>query len=367
MQRRQFSIDQRQAGLDENGQPLPAPVLPKQLTQIVPLNKGRGGAPSAQDNASHDLALADYYDAHGRPDLAKQRRDTAAQYGLMDQRTAAASLSGARGAEITQGKIPLDVARANEAQAHGTYYRQLIGVDMARIRATVTTARGHDATRVQVAGQQAAASLQRANVSANSQEEGRLLAGYFTMQGHNESDAVRLAVTTAQDAERYAQAQGAQTKSWDPSKIQPAVMPDVTVNVGQGGSGDPMAFATTLAKAFATARESGKPVDVAAAVKAATAAQHGKNLRVPAAHEVARGRAAGASDDVIRTRLLQHGYTQAEVDAALPLALSPPPLNPLQGAVQGVEGWWKQHFGHGPPTQPLPIGGSKAAPPFPGQ
>lgn len=236
MQRSKFAMDTRASGIDPNtGQPLPPPVLPKQLTQIVPLNKGRGGAPGPQDNANHDLALADYYDSIGRPDLAAERRQTATQYGLGAQRMAAAGLSGARTTETLEGKLPLDRSQATLDDAKAAAERDL----PARAR---EIAAGHD----QGAWQRASAQIASHQLIAGYQGQTRVylaqLGGAFMLKGKGADEAARAAIADYNGRVRgYLAKQKAQaalptdaqtgTSQPFPTLPQPAATP-VTINPG---------------------------------------------------------------------------------------------------------------------------------------
>jgi hypothetical protein len=304
-------VNIRAQGYDPaTGQLAPLPVLPKGLTQISPGNKGKG-APSTDDLFRHEMQLADYYDSQGRPDLAKARRDAAQAYALGASREAAAGLSGARGQEITQGKIP-------EEQARAQYWKGKLGVDLqvaqTRVRAAEIAGNAH----VRAAQVSADGALARAGVSAQAQIAGHIAAGYYALQGRSAQDATQMAITDARNAENYASTIGKKTGEFpetQPLSVQNFITPGAQV--------DPTASTAALLQVLAPLIRNGG----AAPAQPAPRPSNGGTAPNPALKQfVASMRQNKQSDAAIRAFLKGKDHSDQEINALLGGSSKPQPL-----------------------------------------
>jgi len=305
----------RGQGIGPDGQPLaPLPVVPPPV--------GAKGAAATDDQlVRFYLGRAAQAIQINRPDLAKQFTDLASQYGLGAQRTALASLSGIRGQEIIKGKIPLEQAQAG-------WWKQKHSEVMATLQNRLATVSAQVRGRANAAAASARARLSSSGMAADQKEFIALQTGLNVANGRNETEAHTEAMAQYHTA---ASQWLAQSKSYAAGTgPDPGAAPtpqQFTVNLPSQGS--PSVVVVTVPMPDGTVR------------KIPMVQPHGNQPRhvaptvVPIAQEIAAAHAHGVTDpNVIRSVLLQHGHSQAEIDRALPAAQAQP--NVFQQGAQGL-------------------------------
>lgn len=215
----------KSTGFDQQGTYIPLPGADK---LNIPYPVGKNGAqPTPQQ-------LVDYYNK--KADIAQGLAAQDPRWGQHAQ--------DYRAAATTQANSYLALDRGQLAQAQIPYLeakeqrlKDQTKVDYARIQSSVqnalTAARSRrDAAsisagaRIQAAQTAATAGITRAGITAEGQQQARVIAGWYGMQGKTADEAARMAVTQVQAAERYAQAQGTQSGTWAaPTWQNPAPLP----------------------------------------------------------------------------------------------------------------------------------------------
>jgi hypothetical protein len=123
LQQQQAAAQNRTQGLDAQGNPLPGLNVPKDLSEIVTGNKGKG-APTADDYVQYYLKLSALALAQGRPDLEQMYNQIASSWGLGVERTSSAQVN-------VQGKLPLLQAQAAAERDLPQRAREIAGANNA--------------------------------------------------------------------------------------------------------------------------------------------------------------------------------------------------------------------------------------------
>lgn len=238
LQSRELGIEQQNANTQNELSQLQADQYRQALQQATANRQFESGLQLpkgwAQMQPDQRIAyLTNRYNAAqkaGDQDIAKSTLDEMNSLELGAERLANAQYT-------TQGRLPLAQAQAQEAKDRGYYYSHRLGVDLQKARMMLEAARGHDATRVQTAQIAATAAMQRAGLSAQTQMEGRILAGYFALQGRNAADATQMAIAAAKDANTYAEKTALLTGGTPPALVTPQQeMPNISLSVAPGGN-----------------------------------------------------------------------------------------------------------------------------------
>lgn len=185
LQKGQADSSMRARGVDpDTGKPF---VLPKELTQLRPNNKGKGGIPSALDEAQHLGAVAAWYDTQGAYDVANSFRAQAASkiQEYKDQQTVANQ--AAQLAERIRHDKSLEGAAATRAAA------EIERVQVELQHNEITAAQGQQ--RIQIA-------LQNAQQEHNDRIRGQDLEHQDRVRGQDQTQQRAMAA-----AGRLAQAQ----------------------------------------------------------------------------------------------------------------------------------------------------------------
>lgn len=222
-------------GTQVTGPERPSPSLNAAGQPIGPPAPGKTTTAPAWTSEQY-LQAADYYDQNNRPDLAAGARASAA--------TASTNALRQSTEAFNNSKIPVQQSIAAMNKAHADYFKALPGIDMAKVNSAATVAHIRANAQASAAATAAAGALQRTGLSNDTRLQAANLAGYYALTGKTQAEAVQLAISAANGAEKYAQAQGAATKDfsgYDPQasnglSMLPAILAAISGNKGGGNN-----------------------------------------------------------------------------------------------------------------------------------
>lgn len=124
-----------------------------------------------------------------------------------------------------QGQIPKAQSDVGLNKAKSQYYKDVIGVDYAKIKSAVDIASSNRDARIQSANIAANAAIQRANITGQDAIDARYLTAYYALQGKSAQIAAQEAIANTQAWSRYESSQTAALNQAQGSAAPPIPYP----------------------------------------------------------------------------------------------------------------------------------------------
>lgn len=307
-------------GLPTPGSMVPGALIPSGTKNKAgqPVGPPAPGVPTAAPEWTGDQyrEAARQATEAGRGDLVAHYTALATSADTGDWRQSIANLNTVKGDEITQGKIPLDAAKAALARA-------MPGIDYAKIKASVDNATGRNQATIKAAQLHSNAQVAAAGLS----NDGRILAaqiiGYNALQGKVSEAATNQAIQAAHDAERFAGVQAAHGDvtggGYQPPAPAPAPSITFAPSIILGQDGKPHTVNVPQIKPGGNAGEDPK----AAHARVVTQVKNEIRAGVTPRALVDEARSHKTADNDIRVILQEAGVKRADIDDAFKAKLGP--------------------------------------------